>query len=144
VGTDRESSLTSIETQPPNPEVPEKATRRRFTADYKMRILRQAEACRGAGDIGVLLRREGLYSSHLTTWRRQREAGILSGLRPKRRGPKPTEPNPLQGEIDRLRKETGRLEKRLKQAELIIEVQKKISEILGIPLQEPSEKGGGV
>ena len=143
VGTDRESSLTSIETQPPDPEVPEKATRRRFTADYKMRILRQAEACRGAGEIGVLLRREGLYSSHLTTWRRQRDAGILSGLRPKRRGPKPTEPNPLQAEVERLRKETGRLEKRLKQAELIIEVQKKISEILGMPLQEPSEKGGG-
>jgi transposase-like protein len=142
-GTDRESSLTSIETQPPNPEVPEKATRRRYTADYKMRILRQAEACRGAGEIGVLLRREGLYSSHLTTWRRQRDAGILSGLRPKRRGPKPTEPNPLQAEVDRLRKETGRLQKRLKQAELIIEVQKKISEILGIPLQESSEKGGG-
>jgi transposase-like protein len=143
VGTDRESFLTSNATQPRNPEVPEKATRRRFTAEYKVRILRQAEACRGAGEIGVLLRREGLYSSHLTTWRRQRETGILSGLRPKRRGPKPTEPNPLQGEIDRLRKETGRLQKRLKQAELIIEVQKKISEILGIPLQEPSEKGGG-
>jgi transposase-like protein len=142
VGTDRESSLTSIETQPPNPEVPEKATRRRFTADYKMRILRQAEACRGAGEIGVLLRREGLYSSHLTTWRRQRDAGIFSGLKPQRRGPKPMVPNPLQGEIDRLRKETGRLQKRLKQAELIIEVQKKISEILGIPLPDSSEKGG--
>ena len=144
VGTDRESSLTLIEPQPPNPEVPEKATRRRFTADYKMRILSQAEACRGAGEIGVLLRREGLYSSHLTTWRRQRDAGILLGLKPQRRGPKPMVPNPLQGEIDRLRKETGRLQKRLKQAELIIEVQRKISEILGIPLQEPSEKGGGV
>ena len=134
--------MTSIETQPPNPEVPEKATRRRFTADYKMRILRQAEACRGAGEIGVLLRREGLYSSHLTTWRRQRDAGILSGLKPQRRGPKPMVPNPLQGEVERLRKETGRLQKRLKQAELIIEVQKKISEILGIPLPESSEKGG--
>ena len=142
VGTDRESSLTSIETQPPNPEVPEKATRRRFTADYKMRILRQADACRGAGEIGVLLRREGLYSSHLTTWRRQRDAGILSGLRPKRRGPKPMVPNPLQAEVERLRKETERLQRRLNQAELIIEVQKKISQILGIPLQEPSEKGG--
>jgi transposase len=143
VGTDRESYLTSKETQPRNPEVPEKATRRRFTAEYKIRILRQAEACRGAGEIGALLRREGLYSSHLTTWRRQREAGMLSGLKPKRRGPKATIPNPLQGEIDRLRKETGRLEKRLKQAELIIEVQKKISEILRMPLPESSEKGGG-
>jgi transposase len=142
VGTDRESSLTSIEVQPPNPEVPEKATRRRFTAEYKMRILRQAEVSQGAGDIGALLRREGLYSSHLTTWRRQRDAGMLSGLKPKRRGPKPTVPNPLQAEVDRLRKETERLQKRLKQAELIIEVQKKISQILGIPLQEPSEKGG--
>jgi hypothetical protein len=89
VGTDRESSLTSRETQPMNPEIPEKATRRRFTAECKMCILRQAEACRGAGDIGVLLRREGLYFFHLTTWRRQRDAGILSGLKPQRWSPKP-------------------------------------------------------
>jgi transposase len=142
VGTDRGSSLTSIEVQPPNPEVPEKATRRRFTAEYKMRILRQAEAAQEAGDMGVFLRREGLYSSHLTTWRRQRDAGMLSGLNPKRRGPKPTAPNPLQAEVDRLSKETEGLQKRLKQAELIIEVQKKISQILGISLQKSSEKGG--
>jgi len=132
--------MQSLPLQPPNPEVPEKAARRRFTAEYKLNILQQAEACRGEDGIGALLRREGLYSSHLTTWRRQREVGMLSGLSPKRRGRKALARNPLQPEVDRLRKETHRLQKRLKQAELIIEVQKKISQILGIPL-ETSEKG---
>ena len=132
--------MESLPLHPPNPEVSEKAARRRFTAEYKLKILQQAEACRGEEGIGALLRREGLYSSHLTTWRRQREIGLLSGLSPKRRGRKASPRNPLQPEVDRLRKETGRLQKRLKQAELIIEVQKKISQILGIPL-ETSEKG---
>ena len=133
-------SMESLPLHPPDPEVPEKAVRRRFTAEYKLKILQQAEACRGEEGIGALLRREGLYSSHLTTWRRQREIGMLSGLSPKRRGRKALARNPLQPEVDRLRKETHRLQKRLKQAELIIEVQKKISQILGIPL-ETSEKG---
>lgn len=133
-------SMESLPLHPPDPEVPEKAARRRFTAEYKLKILQQAEACRGEEGIGTLLRREGLYSSHLTTWRRQREIGMLSGLSPKRRGRKASARNPLQPEVDRLRKETHRLQKRLKQAELIIEVQKKISQILGIPL-EISEKG---
>jgi transposase-like protein len=132
--------MESLPLNLPNPEVPEKAARRRFTAEYKLNILQQAEACRGEEGIGALLRREGLYSSHLTTWRRQREIGMLSGLRPKQRGRKASARNPLQPEVDRLRKETHRLQKRLKQAELIIEVQKKISQILGIPLAT-SEKG---
>jgi transposase-like protein len=136
--------MESLPLHPPDPEVPEKAARRRFTAEYKLNILQQAEeACRGEEGIGALLRREGLYSSHLTTWRRQREIGMLSGLSPKRRGRKASARNPLQPEVDRLRKETDRLQKRLKQAELIIEVQKKISQILGIPL-ETSEKGEDV
>jgi transposase-like protein len=134
--------MQSLPFHPPDPEVPEKAARRRFTAEYKLNILQQAEACRGEEGIGALLRREGLYSSHLTTWRRQREIGMLSGLSPKRRGRKASARNPLQPEVDRLRKETDRLQKRLKQAELIIEVQKKISQMLGIPL-ETSEKGEG-
>jgi len=134
-------SMPSLPVKPPDPEVPEKAVRRRFTAEYKLHILRQAEACRDEEGIGALLRREGLYSSHLTTWRRQRDAGILSGLRPKQRGRKANPIHPLQAENEQLRKNYSRLQKRLKQAELIIEVQKKISQMLGIPL-ETSEKGG--
>ena len=135
-------SMPSQLLNPADPEVPEKAVRRHFSAEYKLNILQQAEACRGEESIGALLRREGLYSSHLTTWRRQREIGMLSGLSPKRRGRKASARNPLQPEVDRLRKETDRLQKRLRQAELIIEVQKKISQMLGIPL-ETSEKGEG-
>ena len=89
------------------------------------------------GEVGALLRREGLYSSHLTTWRRQREAGILSGLKPKQRGRKANPIHPLQAENDQLRKENSRLQKRLKRAELIIDIQKKISQMLGIPLENP-------
>jgi transposase-like protein len=120
---------------PPDPEVPEKVARRRFTVEYKLQILRQADVCGDVGGVGALLRREGLYSSHLTTWRRQRDAGILSGLRPKPRGRKANPIHPLEVENEQLRKENNRLQKRLKQAELIIEVQKKISQMLGIPLE---------
>ena len=121
----------------PDPEVPEKPIRRRFTAEYKLRILRLADACTEPGGIGALLRREGLYSSHLTTWRRQREKGMLDGLQPKRRGRKAAKSNPLLPEVERLRKENEQLAKRLKQAELIIEVQKKVSQLMGIPLETP-------
>lgn len=130
-------SMPSLPNKPPDPEVPEKADRRRFSAEYKLSILRQAEACQGAGDVGALLRREGLYSSHLTTWRRQREVGILSGLKPKQRGRKANPIYPLQTENEQLRKENSRLQKRLKKAELIIDIQKKISQMLGIPLENP-------
>ena len=129
--------MPSLPVHPPDPEVPEKAVRRRFTAEYKLHILRQAEACREKGEVGALLRREGLYSSHLTTWRRQREAGILSGLKPKQRGRKANPIHPLQAENEQLRKENNRLQKRLKKAELIIDIQKKISQMLGIPLENP-------
>jgi len=117
----------------PDPEVPEKPTRRRFTAEYKLRILHLADACTEPGSIGALLRREGLYSSHLTAWRRQRERGALDGLKPKKRGRKADERNPLLPEVERLRKENEQLTKRLKQAELIIEVQKKVSEMFQTP-----------
>ena len=129
-------SMPSVPIHPPDPEVPEKAVRRRFTAEYKLNILRQADHSRTPGEIGVLLRREGLYSSHLTTWRRQRDAGMLSALRPKQRGRKAFH-HPLQPEVDRLHKENRRLQKRLQRAEFIIDIQKKISQMLGIPLKNP-------
>lgn len=119
----------------PDPEVPEKPKRRQFTAEYKRSIVAQAEACRDDGAIGALLRREGLYSSHLTTWRRQREQGELEALSPKKRGRKSTA-NPLAEENQRLLRENARLSRRLEQAELIIDVQKKVSALLGISLPE--------
>jgi transposase len=128
---------------PPDPEVRERAARRRFTAEYKLRIVREADECRGPGELGALLRREGLYSSHLTTWRRQRDAGALSGLSPKKRGRPATAPSPLARRVAQLEREKAHLERRLQQAETIIEVQKKISEILGIPLKTPDDAGSG-
>lgn len=119
----------------PDPEVPAKAKRRQFTAEYKRSILDEAEACRDQGAIGALLRREGLYSSHLTAWRRQREQGEREALAPKKRGRKPTA-NPLADENQRLRAQNARLSRRLEQAELIIDVQKKVSALLGISLPE--------
>ncbi len=112
-----------------NPEVSEKAVRRRFTAEYKARILDEADRCTEPGQLGELLRREGLYSSHLTTWRRQREAGLA----PKRRGRKPLPNRKEREELERLKRENKRLAEELRQARLIIDVQKKVSEMLGIP-----------
>src|SRR5574337_592876 len=125
----------------PDPEVPTKAVRRRFTADYKRRILTLADACTEPGSLGTLLRREGLYSSNLTAWRRQRDAGTLSALTPQKRGRKAPARDPLRLENARLRQENDRLTRRLRQAELIIDVQKKVSQILGIPLAT-AEAGG--
>ena len=125
---------------PPNPEVNSKPVRRRFTAAYKLRILEEADRCSQHGQIGALLRREGLYSSHLVLWRRQRRAGTLSALAPAKRGPKAEPRNPLASENKKLRRDNERLLKRLKQAETIIEFQKKVSEILGIPLSAPEEE----
>jgi len=106
-------------------EVPEKASRRHFDAKYKLRILEEVDRCREPGQVGELLRREGLYSSHLTNWRKQRQAGVLNGLREKKRGRKPNHPDPRDQELARLRREKQELEARLRQAETIIEVQKK-------------------
>lgn len=119
----------------PSSEVLEKPVRRRFTVEYKARILAEADACTGPGALGELLRREGLYSSHLATWRRQRDEGVLAGLTPKRRGRKAKPKNPLAEEVARLQRENGRLKEQLRQAELIIDVQKKVSEMLNIPLK---------
>lgn len=118
----------------PDPEVPSSAKRRRFSAEYKLNVLRQADACSESGEIAALLRREGLYSSHLTVWRRQRNAGSLQALKPKNRGRKPAPRNPLTSEVERLKKENQRLKHRLKKAEIIIDVQKKVSEMMGLPL----------
>jgi transposase len=114
---------------PETTEVVPKAKRRRFSAAYKLRILREYEACHEPGQKGALLRREGLYSSNLVTWRRQREQGGLSGLASKKRGRKA---DPQVAEIARLERENERLRTRLHQAELIIEVQKKVSQILAL------------
>lgn len=117
-------------------EVVEKAKRRQYSAEYKQRILREAETCRATGEIGAMLRREGLYSSHLTTWRRQCERGELEGLSPQKRGPKA---DPQAIELGKLKRENERLRERLRKAELIIEVQKKVSQILGVALPESDQ-----
>lgn len=111
----------------PNPEVVPKALRRRFGAGYKLRILREVEACSQPGEVGALLRREGLYSSLVSDWRKQRDAGMLEGLAPKKRGRKP---NPEARENARLTKENARLRRELEQAHMIIAVQKKLGDLL--------------
>jgi transposase len=127
---------------PQDPEVPETVPRRRFTAAFKLRILQQADQCTQPGEIGALLRRQGLYSSHLATWRRQRTEGLLMGLAPKRRGRKKKPVDPSAEKISRLEKENQRLKQQLRRAEIIIDAQKKISEILGIEQNpEDNEKG---
>ena len=118
----------------PDPEVAASAKRRQFTAEYKKRIL--AEAAGGPGTIGAMLRREGLYSSHLTIWRQQRDRGLI----PHRRGPKP-KLDPLVEEVRRLKLEVARLTQLLARAELIIDVQKKVSLLLGIPLAAAKSDG---
>ena len=126
----------------PNPEVVADAKRRTFTAEYKLRILSKADAVAAhPGAIGALLRSEGLYSSHLVTWRRERQAGILKGLTPHRRGPQ-SKRNPQEEEMQRLRRENQRLTEELRKAEIVIDVQKKVGTLLGWPLPKaaPGEK----
>ena len=120
-------------------EVSAKAARRRFTAAYKKKILQEVEACKERGEVGALLRREGLYSSHLTEWRRARDAGELNGLEPKKRGRKAREVNPLEREIIELKQTLAKTEARAKRAEALVELQKKISELLGIPQPKDEE-----
>ena len=116
----------------PDPEVKEKKRCRYFTAKYKLRILQEVDNCTQPGEMGALLRREGLYSSNLTTWKRQREKGMLTALSPQKRGRKKIPKNPLADKVARLEKENQTLRLKLKQADAIIDVQKKVSEILGI------------
>ena len=118
----------------PDPEVVPKAKRRQFTAQYKLRIVREADACTELGQIGELLRREGLYSSHLSKWRQQRARGQLQGLAPKKRGRKSQDPSAA--ELAQLRRENERLRVQLEQAEIIIDVQKKLAKLLGLTTDE--------
>jgi transposase-like protein len=129
-----EDTQGTVKEEMPKTEVVAKAQRKRFTAAEKLRILREVDACQGSGEIGALLRREGIYSSYLTTWRRQRERGELDGLAPQKRGPKP---DPQAIEIARLRRENERLQERLRRAELIIDVQKKVARMLGETIESP-------
>ena len=122
----------------PDPEVPEKARRRRFTAQYKLGILEEVERCTQPGEVGAILRREGLYSSHLSKWRQQREAGALAGLTPKKRGRKPRPVDPQAHRVAELERENARLREKLEKAETIIEVQKKLSQLLASPQEKSS------
>lgn len=117
-------------------EVVAKAGRRRFSAAEKLRILRAADACTERGELGALLRREGIYSSQLGDWRRARERGGLTGLSPRGRGPKPKVADARDKKIAALERENRRLRAKLERAEGLIEVQKKVSAILGIPLDQ--------
>ena len=115
-----------------DPEVPAKPQRRRYSAEYRLRILNEADSCKKPGELGALLRREGLYSSHLITWRQQRDRGALVGMRATRRGPKA---RPVDPRVKQLEAENRRLQRKLQRAETIITLQKKVAEILGIPLK---------
>jgi transposase len=126
----------------PDPEVKPATTRRRFSAKEKLRILGEADACSEPGEIGALIRREGIHSSYLSRWRQARERGQLDGLRGKKRGPKRSADQELAKENVALRRENERLRARLEQAETIIEVQKKLSQILGLEPPVPGNTGG--
>jgi transposase len=126
----------------PSPEIVADARRRSFTGEYKQRILAEADAAAAQpGAIGALLRREELYSSHLSTWRRERQAGILKGLTPNKRGPK-SKRNPQEDEMQKLRRENQRLTEELRKAAIVIDVQKKVGALLGWPLPkaDPEEQ----
>jgi transposase len=140
VGSEGERSEPERATEPddgvatPDPEVVQRAVRRHFTATYKQRILSEVDAAADTRTIGRILRREGLYSSHLASWRKTRDQSQRVALEPKKRGPKPIPKNPLQAENAKLTRENARLNKKLRRAELIIDLQKKVSQILGITL----------
>ena len=122
--------------EPPDPEVVAKPKRRRFTAEYRLRIVEEAEQCTQSGDVGRLLRREGLYSSHLTKWREAHRNGALHGLRSKKRGVKPKESNPLAPKVRELEAKIARLEKDLHTAHTILDVQGKVAGLLGFSLED--------
>ncbi|MBI2539462.1 MAG: transposase [Deltaproteobacteria bacterium] len=131
--------MEGVESSSAEVEVMAKPTRRRYTAEYKLKVLREAEALSGRGEIGALLRREGLYSSNLTQWRKQRERGELEGLS-RKRGPLPKGKNSLADKVKVLERENARLKARAERAEGLVELQKKVSEILGIELRRNGEK----
>jgi transposase-like protein len=116
-----------------SPELSDRPDRRTFTAQYKLRILAETDQAAGSGGIGAILRREGLYSSALVDWRRQRDAGALGALTPAKRGPKTPAANPLAGDLAAARRDIARLQRRVDRAEAIIDLQKKVAALLGIP-----------
>jgi transposase len=130
-----QSGLSAV----PDPEVSDRPRRRRFSAKYKLGVLRELDSCTAVGSVGAVLRREGLYSSHISVWRRQRANGELQGLAPKKVGRPPKKRNPLESEVVRLERKTARLQEELRKARLIIDVQKKLAAILGNPIPETSE-----
>jgi transposase len=119
------------------PELSDRPRRRTFTVQEKLRVLAETDAAAGVGGIGAILRREGLYSSTLGEWRRQRDSGALGALTPAKRGPKPALANPLAAELAQVKRENARLARRLEHAEAIIGIQKKVAALLGIPLATP-------
>lgn len=122
----------------PDPEVPAVARRRTFTAEFKRQVLAEVDAAAAAGgEVGAVLRRHGLYSSHLTEWRRQRDAGQLAGLAPRKRGRKAKPRNELAEEVARLQRELAKAVARAERAERLVELQKKVAELLGDPLPDP-------
>lgn len=123
----------------PEVEVSAKAKRRLFTAKEKLEILKEADACTKPGELGALLRRKGLYSSYLSSWREARDRGELEALAPKKRGPKVKPPNPLEREVEELKRALAKSEARAKRAEALVELQKKVSELLGIQLPKNDE-----
>ena len=134
------SPATSVDGSVPDPAISEKAKRRRFTAAYKLRILREVDQCKAPGEVGTILRREGLYSSSLSSWRRQRDKIAGEGLAKQKRGPQAKQEDPRVKELER---ENARLKRRLQRAEVMLEIQKKASELLGIPLNPLDEEDSG-
>jgi transposase-like protein len=125
----------------PSPELSDRPRRRTFTAQTKLRVLAEVDNAADTGGIGAILRREGLYSSALSEWRRQRDSGALGGLAPAKRGPKSAAPNPLTAELAEAKREIARLGRRLDHAEAIIGIQKKVAALLGIPLATSENDG---
>ncbi len=138
VGEERSDEASSAAAGPtrPDAEVVAKPKRRQFTAQYRLRILEEAERCTESGEVGRLLRREGLYSSHLTAWRKARRDGALRGLSSKKRGVKAKVHNPLEPRVHELEAEVARLEKELHQAHTILDVQGKVAGLLGFSLKD--------
>lgn len=125
----------------PTPEVRERPERRQFTAAYKLSVLQKLDGCKEPGSVGQVLRREGLYSSLVSTWRVQRQMGALTGLAPQKRGRKPEPVNPLAAKYAALERKNRSLERKLKRTEMLVEIQKKIADLFGISLEKPENEG---
>ena len=136
IRTDHDAQVTPADSPAADPEVLAKPKRRRFTAKYKLSIVAEADACTTPGSLGALLRREGLYSSQVTKWRRLLAAGALSALVSRKRGPQKQPANPLQKDVKRLERENRALTRKLEKAELVIDFQKKFAAMLAAVEEE--------